>query len=120
MDFVPAKRGDLVVVVQRHVDTVLGKGHVAREDCVVGIVASINREGLVLRYRSVWGGEPVRLPVGGWTLIVKRRMIDVDAAFTAAKKHSWPGHPDQPKPFESIQEARDFLGAFLVKKAVPA
>jgi len=36
----------------------------------------------------------------------------VAGAFAAAKAHTWPGHPTQPKAYESLEEVRAAVRPF--------
>ena len=109
----PAKRGDLVLVVEDHSYSVLGMDAGVRTDAMVGIVIGIDRKGFVTRWRSTWSGPPCRIPENARVLIVSAAKIDVAAAMEAAIAHTWPGHDLQPMPFGSIDEARDFLRPFI-------
>jgi hypothetical protein len=110
-DFLAAKRGDLVLVVEDRRDVFIGQEAREYVAAVVGVVASIDRLGFVKRYLSTWGGAPCAMPVRARALVVSKADIDVTAAFEAARAHTWPGHT-QPKPFDSIDEAREFLRPF--------
>lgn len=39
---------------------------------------------------------------GDGTYVVKAATVDVDAALEAARRHTYPGHPTQVAPFESL------------------
>lgn len=89
-----------------------------------GVVASATREGEVKTWRQVGYGEEVTShyaqPIGyanRWVLSAKA--IDVVGALTAAKAHHWPGHPDQPRAFDSFDEARDLARPFLLVAVRP-
>lgn len=109
--FAPAKRGDLVLVVEDRREFIIGQEAQEYVAAVVGIVASIDRLGHVKRYASTWGSV-CAMPARARALVVSKADIDVTAAFDAAKAHTYPGHPTQPQPFASIDEAREFLRPF--------
>lgn len=119
---VKARRGDLAVLVSVRQDFVIGQGSSVSTQVDVVQVASVTREGVVKAVRSVWR-DSTPLPLARWphanpqVLLVSRDRIDVEAALTAARAHAWPGHPDQPMPFDSVEEARDLLRPFLTASA---
>lgn len=81
-----------------------------------GVVDSATRDGVIKTWREVGYGDDLltggrALPfltfdsfVRCWVLSAKK--VDVDAVLRAAKAHHWPGHPGQPKPFDSFDEAQ--------------
>ena len=109
-DFQAAKRGDLCLIVEDRRDVFIGQEAREYVAAVVGVVAGIDRLGYVKRYSSTWGGV-CAIPARARALVVSKAAIDVTAAFEAAKAHTWPGHTT-PKPFDSIDEAREFLRPF--------
>jgi hypothetical protein len=122
-----ARKGDLVLVERIDRDYVIGQGAVEYTTYNVGVVASATRDGIAKTWRRVgWGSalisgghaEPLqnsRLVSRYWVMPAKR--IDVEAALRAAKAHHWPGHPGQPKAFDSLDEARSALRPCLLPHA---
>lgn len=114
---VKAKRGDLVVVVRKTSDFVLGRDSKPRTEVTIGVATSVSRDGIVKTYRG--GIIDSGTPVGhDQVLVVPASAIDVEAAYAAAREHSYPGHPDQAMPFESVDEARQLLTQFRRQKSV--
>jgi hypothetical protein len=106
-----AKRGDLVVVVRKSRDFVIGQGSQERTDIHVGIATSVSREGLVKTYRG--GLIDSATPVGhDQVYVVSAKEIDVERAYAAAREHAYPGHPDQAMPFDSLEEVKALLRPF--------
>jgi hypothetical protein len=114
-DFARAARGDLIVVerttsVTFHAPTFRTE---RRVEYVVGRVTNITRDGLVKKYAPVGLGEaPVELRTGDRTRIAAKASIDVDGALDAARAHHYDGHPNHPKPFDSLEEVRALLAPF--------
>lgn len=84
-----------------------------------GVVASATKEGEVKAWSQLaWGDELINAsssrPIGHsrrWVMSAKT--IDVAGVLTAAKSHHYPGHPGQPKPFSSFDEAKRLAQPFL-------
>jgi len=89
-DFQPARRGDLCVIVEIRRDVILGQESQDRTDADIGVVAGIDRLGLVKRYANTWGGVN-SIPARARAFVVSKTAIDVTAAFEAAKARTWPG-----------------------------
>lgn len=111
----PATRG-MVLVHHEHssywVNDEPGKGHsVESDDFTIGVVTSVTREGIVKRFRTAgWGTDrpgPADKQFRGKVYMAPG--IDPEAALEAAKAHTWPGHPEQPMPFRSLEEVRAVL-----------
>ena len=90
-----------------------------------GVVASATRDGVVKTWRPV--GYGADLVSGGYArpllpreraYVIPAKTIDVTGVLRAAKEHHWPGHPDQPKPFDSLDEAKLVARPFLIEAAV--
>lgn len=107
----PARRGDLVAVVTVDRMVVIGQPATTRTRVEVGTVTNITRDGAVRKYRPVWSDHPVDLSRSRHEClyVLAADRIDVPAALDVARAHCWPGHPDQPMPFESVDELRDAL-----------
>jgi hypothetical protein len=64
----------------------------------------------VKKWREVGHENPVDLARSyagirrSW--IVPQTKIDVQAALRAAAEHHWPDHPDQPRPFATLEDAK--------------
>jgi hypothetical protein len=111
----PAKRGDLAVLARTVVDHVIDKPGERRTErrteAVICVVTAVRRNGLVLRVRDNWGSE--REPKQDELVhIMAADRVDVAAAYEAGQKHTWPGHPGQPKAYEGVEAARAALAPF--------
>jgi hypothetical protein len=120
-----ARKGDLILVGVVHTATYVtrqGRGEDTL-DYSYGVVASCTRAGVVKTYRQVGYGDAllstaaVDVPASA---VNERRVftmpaseIDVMGVIGAAKAHCWPGHPGQPKGFDSLAEARALAQPFL-------
>jgi hypothetical protein len=90
-------------------------------DYQFGVVASATRDGQVKTWRSIgWGDEllnasdqPIRYD-RRW--VKSAKCVDVTGVLVAAKAHHWPGHPGQPMPFDTFEQARDFARKFASKE----
>lgn len=111
---VRARRGDLAVLVCTRRDFVIGQGTTERTAADVVQVTSVTRQGLVKAVRSCWT-DSCSVPLERWSFpgpevyLVSQDRIDVVAAMELARQHSWPGHPNQPMPFESLEAVRQAL-----------
>lgn len=115
-----AKRGDLAAVVTESLDYIVGEGTRARTSVEVGVVTSVDRNGVAKRVKLAgWGTELdlTRPNHRRSVLIVESERIDVAAALAVAEAHVWPGH-SQVKPFESVNECRAALRPCLLASAV--
>ena len=110
-----ARRGDIVVT--KH--TQIGYGGTAdTTDYRIGIVTSVNRAGIVQAYRTPSGEIIRRSPrypqvfFGTDPMIVGQNEVNVDKAWAAVRKHHYPGYPNQPMPYDSLDEVRSTLRRF--------
>jgi hypothetical protein len=124
--FTPAKRGDLVIIVQQHRDYVIGTGSVESTTCEIGIISSVTRAGAVKAYRSPryrhepGGGQSVPLAYlpRATALLVPAASIDLEAALSVAEEHCWYGDGrefDSYRPFDSVDEVRAALKPCLIE-----
>jgi hypothetical protein len=99
MTFQPARRGGRAVIVATHPD--LGFRVEITE------ITSITRDGHVKAIRDSWGMTwPLARYLGvEQVLIVSKSEVDTAAVMTATKAHTWSGHSNQPRPYESLDEA---------------
>jgi hypothetical protein len=115
-----ARKGDLVLV-----EIVLDRDFTkTTTEYRFGIVASATREGLVKTWYSVgWGDELVsdsEQPIGFQNrLVASQKDVDVNGVIKAAKAHHWPGHPHQPKAFDSLSEAQAIAKPFFLVAVKP-
>jgi hypothetical protein len=117
-----ARKGDLILVGTVHSSYVIGEGHSETLSYSFGVVASATRAGLAKTMRQVGYGDELlssaAVPVPEQSFrdkrvyIVARDAIDVDGVLRAAKAHHWPGHPGQPKAFDTLSEARECARPF--------
>lgn len=111
----PARRGDIVIVQTTRRAIVLGKGAMDYDRFHVGVVTNITRDGAVRKWREV-GTEtvhPIDRAIGyvqHW--VVSKPRVRVDDVLRAAAEHTWPGHPNQPRPFDSPDEIKALLRQF--------
>jgi hypothetical protein len=115
----PAKRGDIAVIVTERRDCHIGKSSTIRTEVEVTEVTSVTREGAVKAVRFARRGAP-SIPVARLmphtTYVVPRAEFDVASALDAARAHHWPNHPDQPKHFDSLDEVRGMLIAHRITR----
>jgi hypothetical protein len=109
---IAAQRGDLAVLVRTTRDYYTNRPAEDRVEAVICVVTSIKRDGTVSKVRDNWGGDPRPLRTGETALLVPRSEVDVEAAWAAGRAHVYPGH-DQPKAFDSLDEAREAIRPFL-------
>lgn len=115
-----AKRGDLVVIESTHTDFVIGSGSSKRQTFEIGIVTSIDRQGIVQRIKDAWG-SPRRLYSWERVYIASKTSVHAEQAHEAAQtQHTYPGHPGQPMPFASLDEAKAFLTPYRIVQAIAA
>lgn len=118
-----ARKGDLVLVERTQRTYVIGQPTEERTTYHFGVVHSATRDGQVKTWSSLGYGDQLvseygqKLSTGERTYVLPQAEIDVTAALTAAKAHHWPGHPGQPMPFDSLEEARDTVRPFRLAAA---
>lgn len=117
-----AKRGDSVAIVSETRDYVIGQGSSTATRVELGQVTSITRDGAVKAFRSLgWSdssARPIERVVGfRQAIIIPATQIAPDDVQSVAKAHHWPGHPNQPRPFESLEEVREALRPHLIQSA---
>jgi hypothetical protein len=118
----PAKRGDLAVIIIERQDYYIGQASPpARTEVTIHEVTSVTRDGAVKAVRGTWpGSSPVpveRLARGARILTMSKTAIDVPAALDVARAHHWAGHPGQPRPFDSLAAVRAALQACRIHPA---
>lgn len=112
-----ARKGDLVLIERTERTYGIGVPTTESTTWSFGMVASAARDGVVKSYFSLAYGEGGESPVSEYQSVLTRNeraayvmpkaSIDVAAVLWAAKAHHWPGHPTQPMPFDSVEEARE-------------
>jgi hypothetical protein len=102
--FQPAHRGDLAVIVANHPD-------LGYQTVEITEVTSITRDGLVKAIRDTWDTtRPLARVLGvEQVLVVPKTEVDAAAVMKAAKAHTWPDHPNQPRHYESLDEVRALM-----------
>jgi hypothetical protein len=107
----PARRGDIAVIESTRHDYVQGKGSTVRYDVEITLVTSVTKTGFVKEVRDAWGSLRKVTPNRLDTLVrvLPASQVDPGDAMKVAKDHHWPGHPDQPRPFGSLEEVRQAL-----------
>jgi NTP pyrophosphatase (non-canonical NTP hydrolase) len=107
----PARRGDLAVLVRTVHTSFVDKPHEKHTEAVICVVTAVRRNGVVLRVKDNWAyeREPRRDEL---VHVMGAERVDVQAAYEAGRKHLWPGH-DQPKAYDSVDEARAAITPFL-------
>ena len=107
-----ARKGDLVLVEITQRSYVIGRPSEESTTFHFGVVHSATRDGLIKTWSSVGYGDELvsdygrKLNRGERAYVMPKASIDVDAVLRAAKDHHWPGHPGQPMPFDSIEDAK--------------
>lgn len=123
-----AKRGDLVVIQCKDLDSIASKGR-DHDRFTVGIVTNITRDGLVKGYQEIgYAGSLYQMkidvksprrhdkPVGFVKMYVQSQgQIDVQAALEAAKENRWSVGGTQGMPFDSIEAVKAALKPCLRK-----
>lgn len=117
-----ARRGDLVVIATtrrstRVRDFFVGEGNTEYE---IAEVTSVSRDGQVKEVRTVSLEAPV--PLSRWhgltqIWIVPRDRVDTAAVLAAARAHTWPGQPKQPKAFDTLGAVQDVMRANRKERA---
>lgn len=117
-----ARKGDLILIERVEIISSLIEPRRERTTYEYGMVASATRDGVVKSWHMLgWGDEIVTthnapLPRHSRMWVMPAKGIDVTAALTAAKAHHWDGHPNQPKPFDSLEDAKNAVRAYVVAK----
>ena len=110
---VPARRGQVALLVSPHREPLTGGGPDAVHVELI-VIRSVTRDGKVRAYEEMWpGGRPTRVATTAWKIsaLVDASVHDPDRAVAIARAHTYPGH-QQVRPWESITEARaDLLPA---------
>jgi hypothetical protein len=124
-DEATARRGDLIIIRLRHRDHADG-GSWDHDELRAGQVTAVTRGGLARLYRPAgdFPGEPdgqgrpdrgVPLPAGfqrAW--IMSARRVDVQGALATAACRTWPGHEDQARGYDTLEDVRAALRPHLL------
>jgi hypothetical protein len=116
-----AKRGDAIAIVTESRDYVIGRPSSTATRVEVGIVTSITRDGVVKAFRNTWSEspQPIERVVGfKQCIVIPSDVVSPADVMTVAKAHHWPGHPNQPKAFDSLEALREALKPY--RNAAPA
>ena len=73
-------------------------------------VTRATRDGVAVAWEDVRG---YRMGAKGRVLVIQSDRIDKADVLRVAREHHWPGHADQPMPFDSLDELRDALRPYL-------
>jgi hypothetical protein len=120
--FAVARKGDLVAVEERISISYATPGRRTERFTVwtLGKVASASRDGQVTKWFPIgWGDQlhsdsPRAIDHMSARVVCSAKNLDVDAVLQAAKRdHSWPGHPNQPQSFATLEELKAFVAPFL-------
>lgn len=113
-----ARKGDLVLAEKTLGSTDSNFHTSERKWLVFGRVVSATRDGIV----KVWEYQPYK--GGNWMkedvsrnrrtrlLVMPKEKVKLDELLKAFNNHTYPDHPNEIKPFESIEEAQAFLRHF--------
>ncbi len=118
MSTMEARKGDLILVEVTERSYAIGQPNTERTTYRFGVVHSATRDGEVKTWSQVGYGDQLvsdygqKLHRGERAYVMPKAGIDVPAVLRAAKEHHWPGHPGQPMPFDSIDEAREAARPF--------
>lgn len=126
---VTVRKGDLILVerVSRNSYSVAAHLEAKAAGCELpssdtsytfGVVASATRDGIVKTWQAVGYrdellstyAQPIGTGERHWTM--PRKAVDISAVLAAAKAHHWPGHPGQPRPFATLEEATAVARSF--------
>ena len=118
-----ARKGDLVLIERTERSYVIGQPSTERTTYEFGVVHSATRDGVVKTWSSLGYGDELVSSYGRQmthrerAYVMPKSDIDVAAVLGAAKAHHWPGHPGQPMPFDSVEEARELARPFRLESA---
>jgi len=120
MSDMQAKRGDLIVRVSTPHTHTIGSATQARTRVEVLEVTSVTRDGMVKAARNVADDSLASVPRERWRdvqqiYVIPAADINKQAVVEAVKSHHYPGHPDQPQPFDSVAEVKALLRPHLAK-----
>ncbi len=104
-----ARKGTLIVAEEnsRTYSTVADTSHTARS-YRLGVVSSATRGGGVRTWQDIATGDAPK-PMRGAFWVVPAEVATVAKAAEIAKAHCWPGHPNQPKAFDSLEDIKAAL-----------
>lgn len=110
-----AKKGDLVVIETKSTRYISGEGSREVTSVHIGVVASVNRDGVVTSWsRNVSGSNPMKVTNRDKTFKLEAERVDVRAAIETAQANPWPHSPgNKGKPFDSLAEARAAVAPHL-------
>jgi len=117
-----ARKGDLILIERKEIISSLTEPRRERVTYEFGMVASATRDGVVKSWHMLQWGEgvispnDVVLPRHARMWVMPKKGIDVLGALAAAKAHHWDGHPNQPKPFDTFEDARECVRPFVIKE----
>ena len=111
-----AKRGDWLAVVTTETMWYIGQPNETRERVDLMQVTSCKRDGYVKECRDASGYIDTRWTTGR-VLIIPPSVVASDDVRRVALAHHWDGHPNQPKPFDSLNEVRDALRPYRLERA---
>ncbi|WP_052680872.1 MULTISPECIES: hypothetical protein [Frankia] len=108
-----ARRGNLVALVRK------APGYRGRPPGAVEVtlarITGLTRDGEIRSYRPVAPAQDYDVPVERYWQDIEgftdASNLDPDRAIEIARAHTWPGHPDAPRPWESLEDARRALRA---------
>jgi hypothetical protein len=106
-----ARRGNLVVLVEK-VPSSAGRP-AGSVEAKLARITGLTRDGEIRTYRPVapaqdWDAR-VERNWQGIEAFVDASRFDPERAIEIARAHTWPGHPDSPMPWSSLEEAREAL-----------
>ena len=104
-----ARKGDLVLIERTTADYVIGQPRTERTEYTYGVVASVDKNGLVKTYSDhVDGSYPHPLMRGEKATVGAQEKVDVAGVIAASKQHTFP-NSDTPMPFRSVEDAKAIL-----------
>ena len=113
-----AKRGDVFAIVREERTAYIGKPSETRTRVDVVRITSCTRDGIAKAAEDCQG-----YTVGAWALTSGRALLIAadrvrpEDAMRVAREHHYDGHPNQPKPFDSVEELREALRPYLLERA---
>lgn len=125
-----AKRGDLVALVITSTYARTSGPVQSSTRVLVHMVTSITREGAVKATRPLHGSDlgrgeqygpekpsPIDRVLGlRQRYVIGADQVHIPSAIAAVLAHHYPGHPGQLQPFDSLEELRELLAPFRVRK----
>lgn len=114
---IKAQRGWWLAVEYVQRDFYIGRPMDERTRVELMEVTSCTRDGFVKECKDARGYNVGSKWIGGRVLTIPPEMVPSADVRRVALEHHYDGHPNQPKPFDSLEELRDALRPYRVKQS---